>query len=171
MQPRAWRWDRIRKRVPDFRPVMFRLLRKSSRASRRRLVWLVCTIAVMVAVSMILARRSHALSEWITVDLAPVISYQLKIGSQEGWVDVSLLAVPKLHLLPAARNRFRFERIALGTGSMSSVQNRILGRGIRCPWVGIILAEIAFALALCGWWNRPRSRSGNPTRRKRRLSK
>lgn len=150
---------------------MFRLFRKSSRATRRRLVWLVSTTAVIVAVSMMLAKRSHALSEWITVDLAPVMPYQLKIGSQEGWVDVSLLAIPKLHLLPAARKRIRFERIALGTGSMSSVQNRILGRGIRCPWVGIVFGEIAFALALGGWWNRPRTRSGNPARRKRKLAK
>ncbi len=149
---------------------MPRWIRKRSKAVRRRLKITAIVSLLVIALSIRAADRSRSVSEWLTVDASPLISYQMKIGSQDGWVDLSLLAVPKLKVLPAARKRIRYERIELGSAAMSSIQNRVLGRGIRIPWIGIILAEIGLASGMLFWWDRKRSGGRVAIWKKRRRS-
>lgn len=152
---------------------MPRWIRKRSKAVRRRLTITAMVSLLVVAFSIRAAVRSRSVSEWLTIDASPVISYQVKMGSQDGWVDLSLLAVPKLKVLPAARKRIRYERIELGAGSLSSVQNRVLGRGVRVLWLGILIAEFGLAFALLFWSDRKRSSRGSssPTRKGRKPAK
>ncbi|MCA9450775.1 MAG: hypothetical protein KC931_26875 [Candidatus Omnitrophica bacterium] len=143
-----------------------RLFKGRSKFVQRRLTITAIVSLVIIALTIHLSRRSRSVSEWITVDLSPVSSYQLKVGSQHGQLDLSLSAVPKLDILPAARNRFRYERIELGPGAMGSVQNRVLGRGIRLPWMGILVAEIGLAIVMLLWFDRCRTKC-----RKRKTSR
>ena len=125
-------------------------------------------LLVLVIVTGWLANRSRSFSEQLTIRLTPITSYQLMLASQKGWIDVSILAVPRLRMMAEGERRFVYAKSDANIpSSMGSVQNRVLGRGIRLPWVGILIVGMGLVIAIIFRSNQRGKRKRPKSRRKR----